>query len=275
MKWIVLAAIALAPLAADARETSVSVFNSASNDEFRLLVPGRVADEAVVAAEQPISDSPADLASQFEAFAPEYAPLPTETIVVPDWMRGGESVFARYAAPSLRAAASSGCGQSVYRPYPGISALAEARRRLYYADMVEAACLAGVPVELFDSLIVQESRYNPRARSHAGAMGLTQLMPGTAQYLGVFNPWDVKQNLRGGARYLREQLDEFGQWHLALGAYNAGPGRIRQYGGLPPFRETLGYVRTIMSGVRSYLAIGRGEGQAPPYRQVALASFDR
>ncbi|MCF6443208.1 lytic transglycosylase domain-containing protein [Nereida sp. MMG025] len=101
-----------------------------------------------------------------------------------------------------------------------------------------------VPEELFLRLVQQESAWKHNARSHKGAIGLAQLMPGTARYLGV-NPRDPRQNLEGGARYLREQYETFGSWRLALAAYNAGPGAVQKHGGVPPFRETRNYVRKI------------------------------
>lgn len=107
-----------------------------------------------------------------------------------------------------------------------------------------AAAKHGVPEDLFLRLIQQESGWNANARSHKGALGLAQLMPGTAQALGV-DPYDVAQNLEGGARYLREQYNTFGTWRLALAAYNAGPGAVQQHGGVPPFRETQNYVQVI------------------------------
>lgn len=109
----------------------------------------------------------------------------------------------------------------------------------------DAARRHGVPEDLFARLVQQESGWNPRAVSHKGAMGLAQLMPGTAQLLGV-NPADPAQNLEGGARYLRMQYDRFGTWRLALAAYNAGPGAVERHGGVPPYRETQGYVRAIL-----------------------------
>jgi hypothetical protein len=98
---------------------------------------------------------------------------------------------------------------------------------------------------LFEALVWQESRWSPTARSPKGAIGLTQLMPGTAQQLGV-NPFDPIANLEGGARYLKSLLTQFdGDVDFALAAYNAGPQRIYQYGGIPPFNETRNYVASI------------------------------
>jgi soluble lytic murein transglycosylase-like protein len=108
-----------------------------------------------------------------------------------------------------------------------------------------AARRHNIPEDLFLRLVQQESGWNPRAISHAGARGLAQLMPDTARMLGV-NPDDPLQNLEGGARYLRMMHDRFGDWRLALAAYNAGPGAVEQHGGIPPFRETRDYVRIIL-----------------------------
>ena len=103
----------------------------------------------------------------------------------------------------------------------------------------------GIPEDLFLRLVQQESGWNPRAKSHAGAIGLAQLMPGTARKLGV-DPNNPRQNLEGGARYLRQQYDRFKSWRLALAAYNAGPEAVAKYAGVPPYKETRGYVRAIL-----------------------------
>lgn len=109
-----------------------------------------------------------------------------------------------------------------------------------------------IPRALFFGLVKQESRWNPRAISPKGAIGLAQLMPETARYLRV-NPRDPFENIEGGARYLAEQKSRFGTWRLALAAYNAGPARVEEYGDVPPFRETRNYVRIILSGWRKTL----------------------
>ena len=107
----------------------------------------------------------------------------------------------------------------------------------------------GVNEDIFLRLVGAESGWNPRAKSAAGAMGLVQLMPGTAQGLGVSDPYDPVQSLTGGARYLSQQLKRFGSYDKALAAYNAGPGNVERYGGIPPFQETQNYVKKILGGV--------------------------
>jgi soluble lytic murein transglycosylase-like protein len=108
-----------------------------------------------------------------------------------------------------------------------------------------AARRHGIPEDLFLRLVQQESGWNPEAVSHAGAIGLAQLMPGTADLLGV-DPHDPGQNLEAGARYLAMQYRAFRRWDHALAAYNAGPEAVRQHGGIPPYAETQDYVRIIL-----------------------------
>ncbi len=115
----------------------------------------------------------------------------------------------------------------------------------YRALAAQIAEQEGVDPNLFTRLVQQESAFRPDARSPVGAMGLAQLMPGTARDLGV-DPNDPVQNLTGGARYLRQQMDKFKDPRLALAAYNAGPGNVQKYGGVPPFKETQNYVAKIL-----------------------------
>lgn len=116
---------------------------------------------------------------------------------------------------------------------------------------VRAARNAGLPPDVFLRLIKVESGWQPHVVSSAGAIGLTQLMPGTARGLGVTDPFDPQQNLNGGARYLKAQLDRFGSMKLALAAYNAGAGAVEQYNGIPPYAQTQHYVSMILGGLKN------------------------
>ncbi len=127
----------------------------------------------------------------------------------------------------------------------GAPAYAGSYRGVYMGMAQAAARKYGIPENIFLRLVQQETGWNPRAKSSAGAIGLAQLMPFTARALGV-DPNDPKQNLDGGARYLRTQYDRFHSWRLALAAYNAGPEAVAKYSGVPPYRETQGYVRAIL-----------------------------
>jgi len=125
----------------------------------------------------------------------------------------------------------------------------------YAAEITAAAKKHGVDPALLAGLVKQESGFNPNAGSPAGARGLTQLMPGTAAGLGVTNVLDPAQSLDGGAQYLKAQLDAFGgDVARALAAYNAGPGAVQRYGGVPPYAETQNYVRAVQANAANYRA---------------------
>jgi soluble lytic murein transglycosylase-like protein len=115
----------------------------------------------------------------------------------------------------------------------------------------DAARAAGVDPSLVAAVALTESGGAPNALSRSGAAGIMQLMPATAQALGVTDPYDATQNVRGGALYLRELLDRFGgDVRLALAAYNAGPGAVARFGGIPPFAETRTYVARVLDAYR-------------------------
>lgn len=133
-------------------------------------------------------------------------------------------------------------------PAPEVLAGIEATAMRYAGHLAlrQAGLSASDWLLLYQANIEVESGYNPRAVSQVGAIGLGQLMPGTATVLQV-NPHDWQQNLDGSARYLLTQLDRFGSAELALAAYNAGPEAVVQHGGIPPYQETRGHVRKVLA----------------------------
>jgi len=141
-------------------------------------------------------------------------------------------------------------GLSADGPAPGWAAALPAAGQGYAAAIEAAAARHGIDARLLAALVWTESGFRPGAVSHAGAIGLAQLMPGTAAGLGV-NPYDQHQNLDGGARFLAAQLDAFGRVDLALAAYNAGPGRVRAVGGIPAIVETQLYVVRVLGRYRT------------------------
>jgi soluble lytic murein transglycosylase-like protein len=162
------------------------------------------------------------------------------------------------AAPAAQPSASSFAGalasaQGTTQTSPSTPAGGTDGSSAFGAEIDAAAATNGIDPALLKGLVSQESGFDPSARSGAGAVGLTQLMPGTAASLGVTNPLDPAQSLQGGAKYLRQQLDRFGgDERLALAAYNAGPGAVARYGGVPPYSETQNYVNSVMVKAAAY-----------------------
>jgi len=265
------------------RSVSVETFDHASNQKFVLSAPSGQKPPPTSAVLPSPADPSETLASDFANIGADRdrshtsrgaltASLPSPH--VPLWMERKPSEGGRSRLRYFRGAAqelgrgslvtsfdmpvdASSCLRPAYRP-KGMKAEVELRRSRYYALMVEIACEVGVPVNLFDALLTQESGYNPYALSPKGAMGIAQLMPGTAKMAGVLNAWDIDENMRGGARILKMQLSEFGRYDLALAAYNAGAGRVRVTGRVPHIRETTAYVSSILSDVRRQYAADVG-----------------
>jgi soluble lytic murein transglycosylase-like protein len=126
------------------------------------------------------------------------------------------------------------------------------RVRTYDALIKSASRRHGVPPALVKAVIHAESAFNPKAVSPKGAMGLMQLMPATAELLGVAKPFHANQNVHGGTRYLRSLHDRYGSWTHTLAAYNAGPTAVDHYRGIPPYDETRKYVKRVLSYYRRY-----------------------
>ena len=142
----------------------------------------------------------------------------------------------------------------------------------YDAQITAAATKYGIDPALLKGLIRQESNFNASARSGAGAQGLTQLMPGTAATLGV-DPSDPAQAIDGGANYLKQQLDRFGgDPSKALAAYNAGPGAVAKYGGVPPYAETQNYVKNVLGYAAEYRGSGASTAAATATSALPLAT---
>lgn len=134
---------------------------------------------------------------------------------------------------------------------------------LYSGFIKKASHRYGIPESVIERVIMAESAGNPHARSPVGALGLMQLMPATARGLGVENPLDPHENIMGGTKYLREQLNHFGSLRKALAAYNAGPAAVTKYGGVPPFHETQSYLQKVLGGIQ-LPNVGAAPQESPP-----------
>lgn len=166
---------------------------------------------------------------------------------------------------------SFGCDAAGYKPTWWLPRTAEMRRFSYYRIVADVACHHGLPTRLLDAMIAQESGFASGGISSAGAMGIMQIMPGTARHLGLSNTFDPIANMHAGARYLREQLDRFGRIDLALAAYNAGPERrsLRQ-GRIPAIPETQHYVRTILTNWGRLIELDQANAQKPDRGELAM-----
>lgn len=122
-----------------------------------------------------------------------------------------------------------------------------------YDALIERAALRhGVPAALVKAVVKTESNFQRHAVSSKGAQGLMQLMPATAEDMGVDDPFEAEDNVQGGSRYLRAMYERFGDWEHALAAYNAGPGAVERFGGIPPYAETRQYVERVLHYYRRY-----------------------
>lgn len=158
--------------------------------------------------------------------------------------------------------------QSASTKYPLVSGSYESvYPRLSQAEIQELMPRINAAIETYaseynvDPLLVravmkQESSFQPFALSTSGAMGLMQLMPDTAKGLGVTDPYNIEENIRGGVQYLSYQLNSFNDLALALAAYNAGPNAVKKYGGIPPYEQTQNYVRMVLKYYDMYKALG-------------------
>lgn len=154
-------------------------------------------------------------------------------------------------AEALQAAGAPTATSAAYTPAAATGASSQSTP--YDALIAQAASRYGLDPAILHGLIQQESGFDPNSQSSAGAAGLTQLMPGTASSLGVANPLNPAESIEGGARYLSQMMSQFGgNVTDALAAYNAGPGAVQQYGGVPPYAETQSYVSKVLGYAEAY-----------------------
>ena len=166
------------------------------------------------------------------------APVPTEDFT----LRAPQQSYSRGIIDKI----SSNTTTRSYTPIIDTQALVTSEELDTYFR--EAANTYGIDEKLLRSIARAESNFNPSATSHAGAMGIMQMMPATAAECGVTDPYDARQSIMGGAQYFTKLLNKYNNnTSLALAAYNAGPGNVDKYGGIPPFEETQNYVQKVMN----------------------------
>ncbi len=217
----------------------------------------RVAQLQALVAQAGQGGSPASFAAALQAASGEAGPEGQAT-AAPNGASGAAALTASGVPMSpttvSAAALAPGAGQSAAAGAGGSqSPLGGSSATPYDATIAQAATRNNIDPAVLHGLIQQESGFDPNSRSSAGALGLTQLMPGTASSLGVTNPLDPTQSIEGGARYLSEMMSKFGgNVEDALAAYNAGPGAVSQYGGVPPYAETQQYVSKVLGYANAY-----------------------
>jgi len=171
--------------------------------------------------------------------------------LAPELQGSGEGLPDTAAAAELRSRAAGTGGRDAASEVA--EALGDERSHRYGATIRSAARLYQLPESLVRAVIHTESNYNPNAVSHTGAMGLTQLMPSTARFLGVGRPFDPRQNIYGGAKFLRLLANRFGgDMVLVLAGYFSGAGAVQKYGGVPPHAGVRGYVKAVLRRFYAY-----------------------
>lgn len=173
--------------------------------------------------------------------------LPSPFMFSPEYLPGMEQRqrYSAFETPIQQAVSAYTNNSVTYNPASNNSSVP----RTEYNDIIRAAAEKyNVDEKIIHAIIKTESNYNPNVQSHAGAAGLMQLMPSTAKEVGVTDRFDITQNIFGGTRYFSNMLKKHnGNLELALASYNAGPGNVKKYGGVPPFKETQNYIRKIMN----------------------------
>ncbi len=190
-----------------------------------------------------------DISAELSAVASRIEQITGSPVQIPGLPQGQNGGTSFAAALQSELAASSAA------PTSAVAANAPAMVPPTQIDALvnDNAQSAGVDPALVKAIIANESGFNANATSNTGAQGLMQLMPGTAAALGVDNAYDPEQNVAGGTKYIKEMLTHFnGDVRLAVAAYNAGPGAVEKYGGVPPYAETQNYVQNVLASYAKY-----------------------